>query len=450
LSQNLDTLFSGKFYIDQSYGLGLVPSLISIFTGKSPVVKSEAEMIKGITKISLNVNASASEVNSALSDTTKKVIVLDFKQPVVKFSTYEWLGTQSYIAILETLKNDPAVVGVIIDTDSGGGQVYGTPEMYDVVKAFAAVKTIGFYTNGYMCSGAYYIAAPATFIMANKRADAIGSIGGYTVLINYNGILEKYGATVNTLYSDFSPEKNKGYRGVMDGTDEGGKAYITTELNPMVQTFHVDMKSARPQLNEKVFEGGTWTGEQSIEMGLVDYNGSLQDAVAKAFELSNSENTNQNSNKNNSKTKIMGKTKSFPAIQKLIGIEGSGIATISTVLGNKGVQLSEAQLEVLENTLSEHEAAITAANGKATTAESRVSAIEGVVNAAVTTAGLDATVEANATTDSKITLLGEKVTEYGKRSGAIITTPKAAGDSFEEKDSVVVATDEHNEFYNKA
>jgi uncharacterized membrane protein (DUF441 family) len=55
-------------------------------------------------------------------------------------------------------------------------------------------------------------------------------------------------------------------------------------------------------------------------------------------------------------------TKSF--IQSLVGIEGEGIATISTVLGNKGVQLTEAQLEVLENALVANEAAVAAANGK--------------------------------------------------------------------------------------
>jgi ClpP class serine protease len=447
LSQNLDTLFSGKFYIDQSYGLGLVPSLISIFTGKTFVEKSEADKIKSITTIRLSAKASSFEVNAALSDTTKKVVILDFKQPVVKFSTYNWLGTQTYIAILETLKNDPAVVGVVIDTDSGGGQVYGTPEFYDAVQAFAKVKTIGIYTNGYLCSGAYYFAAAATFIMANKRADAIGSIGGYTVMVNYDGMMEKYGAKVHTLYSDLSPEKNKGHRGVMDGTDEGGKEYIKTELNPMVGTFHVDMKVARPQLDPKVFLGGTWSGEEAIAMGLVDSNGSLQDAVAEVWSRSKSDNTNSNNN-TNSKTKIMGKTKGFPAIQKLIGIEGEGIATISTVLGNKGVQLSEAQLEVLENTLVANEAAITAATGKVATAEGVVTALEGSVDAVLTTAKV--AVAAEATIETKITSLGTEIARLGAIPGAKATKAKAEGDSFEEEDSIVNAKDGHNELYNKA
>lgn len=397
----------------------------------------------------MNVNSSSADVNSALTGTEKKVVVLDFKQPVVKFSTYDWLGTQVYISILETLKNDPTVVGVVIDTDSGGGQVYGTPEFYDAVKTFAEVKTIGIFTNGYLCSGAYYFAAGATFIMANKRADAIGSIGGYTVMVNYNGLLKKYGAKVHTLYSDLSPDKNKGHRGVMDGSDEGGKEYIKTELNPMVLTFHVDMKSARPQLNEEVFKGGTWTGDQAMEMGLIDYNGSLQDAVNKVFELSDAGNSNNNINQN--KKKSMSKIKSFPSIQKIIGVEGAGLKVVTkTLSGVSGVFITEAQLDTLEKVSADNAAALTAANTKATTAISAVTALEGVINTAVKTAGLEKDVEAEATTESKVTLLGAKVVEYGKKSGTIVTTPKAEGDSFEEKDNIVNAADAHNEFYNKA
>jgi protease-4 len=384
------------------------------------------------------------------SGTESRVVVLNFKQPVVKYSTYEWLGTQSYIAILNQLMNDPTVAGVVLDMDTGGGQVYGTPEIYDAVTSFVAVKPLVIYTNGYLCSGGYYIAAPSSFIIANKRADAIGSIGAYTTMVNYDGIMEHFGAKVFTIYSDLSPDKNKNYRGVIDGTDPDFKNYIKEELNPMVITFHNDMKAARPQLSEEVFKGGTWTGEQSIALGLIDANGSLQDAIAKVFELSSTQNSNSNNNNNSKKKTMSKKTKGFPVLQGIIGIEGEGIETISTVLGNKGVQISEAQLEAIENALVEKDTAVTTATGKATTAESRVAAIEGAINTAVTTAGLDAKVEAEATTENKITLLGATVVAYGKKPGAKVTTPKAEGDSFEEEDNVVNATDGHNELYNKA
>ncbi|NRT11517.1 S49 family peptidase [Flavobacterium sp. 14A] len=431
MSNQIETLFSGNFYIDRSYGVGLVPALIKLYKSENFVARKESDVLKTITRVSID-GATISNGTLEASGTEQRVVVLAFKQPVVKFSTYDWLGTQTYIRILNQLKNDPTVVGVVVDGDSGGGQVYGTPETYDAVAAFVAVKPFVFYTGGYACSGMYYIAAPSSYIIANKRADAIGSIGAYCTMVNYDGILEHFGAKVNTMYSSLSEDKNKNHRAVEEGGEEGIKQYIREELDPMVITFHNDMKAARPQLNETVFKGGTWNGVQSLEMGLIDANGSLEDAVAKVFELAN---TNKNSNKNQSnKPKTMSKTtKSFPAIQSILGIEGEGIATISTVLGNKGVQLTEAQLETIEASLAGNETALSAEKEKVTTAQATVTGIDTAITTALETAGLTASVEATATADTKVALLGAKVAEYGKRSGAQASKPKADGDSFEEE-----------------
>jgi protease-4 len=59
-----------------------------------------------------------------------------------------------------------------------------------------------------MCSGAYYIAAATQKIIANKRADAIGSIGAYATIVDSNGIFEHFGAKVHTIYAKKSTEKN--------------------------------------------------------------------------------------------------------------------------------------------------------------------------------------------------------------------------------------------------
>lgn len=444
MENNLDTLFSGKFYIDQNYGSGLVPSLIKMFRDGITIERKEIDLINGCQK-SFSKSGALIESGSSPELSGKRVVVLNFKQPVVKYSTYYWLGTQAYIRILEDLKQDTSVLGVVVDTDSGGGQVYGTPETYDAILDFKQTKPIGFYTNGYLCSGAYYIAAPASFIMANKRSDAIGSIGGYTIMIDYDGMIEHFGGKVHTIYSDLSPDKNKGHRAVMDGTDPDYKNYIKTELNPMIRDFHTDMKNARPQLDEEVFQGGTWNGKEAESKGLIDFNGSLQDAVAMVFNLSKKSNSNNNNNSN--KKTMSKKTKSFPVLQTILGIKEEGIATISTITGKSGVQLTEAHLEALETALVAKDSAVTTANGKVTDAESKVTELENATTTALATAKIDA----GATTAASITLLGAKVVELGKKPSGKTSTANAKGDTFEEGDNAIVnAEDDHNKLYNEA
>lgn len=396
---------------------------------------SEADNGKSIEEledahISL-VSSLGAEIDS--TENTTRVAVINFIGPVIKY--YDWwydmLGTQEYMQILNRYKNDPAIAGIVLNVDSGGGQKYGTPEFYDFINDFKQVKPIVVYTGGLLCSGAYYFAAPASYIIANKRADAIGSIGIYTTIFDINGYYESLGLKVHTIYSDLSDEKNKSHRDVLSGADKDYKNYKKKELNPDGQTFIDDMKAARPQIKEEVFHGGTWNGEQSVEMGLVDANGTLQDAIDKVFELSSSNNNSNNSNKQTKKT-MSKKTKKFATLQTLIGIEGDGIATISTITGKTGVQLTEEHLGKVETALSGHAAALTAEKGKVTEANKKVTAFETAVDTAIKDAGLTESVTAETTVEEKITLLANKVVEFGAKPGAVHQNPKSEGDSFED------------------
>lgn len=440
--KNLHSLINGRWFIDKPYGTALLPSLFSILEGKDSFPQSEErepEIFISSKKLEL---VAASGFDSGSND-SEYVAVINLKDPIYKYNQdCGPSGTKSKMQGMKSYAQDPNCIGVVLDIDSGGGQVSGTPEFYDFIASFK--KPVVAYTDGLMCSAAYYIGSAASHIIANKRADAIGSIGVMVSFIDFSGIYEKQGAKLITEYATQSTEKNKAFEELLKGNPE---LYIKTELDPIAEDFINDIKAVRPGIDPSVFKGGTWNAQQSLDKKLIDSIGTLQDAVNKVFELSDTGNSNNNSNQ--IKKKSMSNTKSFPVLQGILAIEGEGVATISTITGKKGVQLTEAHLEILESNLAAQEAALTAANTKVTTAESRVSELEGAINTAVTTAGLDATVAATATAEEKATFLGAKVVEYGKRSGAKPTVAQAEGDSFEENDNVVNAKDAHNEVYNK-
>ena len=433
MSTASNTFLHGKLYIHEAYGLSFVPTLIQGFSGHKFNAKSETELKAAVV---------SSQMQSEAGD-AKRIAIINFKQPVIKFTDgwYGWLGTQSYIRILTDLLNDDTVIGVVMDVDSGGGQVYGTPEFYDFIKSFVAKKPLVVYAGGYLCSGAYYLAAPSSWIVANKRADAIGSIGAYTVLMDFNGMWEKFGAKVHTIYSSLSEEKNKAYRDVMSGEDKDYKQYVTVELDPIVVDFIQDMKDARPQIKEEAFKGGVWTGKDSLAIGLVDELGSLDTAIQKVYELS--------INNNQSKKKTMSKTsKSFPTIQKIAGIEGEGIPVVKTITGKKGIQVEEEQLEKIETALANGASEVQTQKDAVAAEQAKVTKLEGTVAAALTKAGLTAA----GTTEANIELLANKVVEYGNHPAIKGSKPKAEGDSFENDDdkSIVNKEDAHNKLYDEA
>lgn len=433
MENNLQSIFASPFYINKEYAQSLIPVIYSALVLGKTSIKTEKE--KELASVSL----SSGSQNGGSGVSASNVLVLSIKAPIQKFSNWEYLGTKSFTSILDQYKTDPNVAGAVLDMDSGGGQSYGTPEFYDYILAYP--KPIVVYTDGYLCSAAYYIASASNYIIANKRADAIGSIGAYATIVDFNGIWEKHGAKIHTIYATESTEKNADYRQVLEGNYE---PYITNSLDPLVKTFHVDMRATRPNLDESVFKGGIWGGEKALELGLVDELGNLQTAIDKVFSLSNL----NNNNNNQTNTKM---SKQLPKVQTVLGLA----AALATT--DNGSYLNEEQLDLLENRLDALETSeatlktqlaeaqnSTTLQTELTTANGTIASLETSVDVILAEAGLTAT----GTVTEKLTLLSGKVTEMSNKDGANHTTTRVDNTPPKNTKNYVDANAGHNKLAN--
>lgn len=401
---SLTALFNGNLYIEPNYGFSLLPSIYSEF--KNPVnlqATDEQELVKAVVK--------TQEVTT-VNNTKTQVAVINFNQPVVKYSSWSYLGTQTLIKHISQIVNDPDVSGLVLNIDSGGGQVYGTAEFYDFIKTIK--KPVVTYTGGYLCSAAYYMAAASNAIIANPRADAIGSIGAYATFIDSAGILKHFGAEIHTIYASKSSEKNSEYREIMENGNV--EPYAKNVLDPIVETFISDMKAARPGLDDQVFKGGTWNGLEALELGLIDQNGTITDAINTVIELS----------QNNLNPIYNMKTRT--RLQAALSLDDPLAST-----EEQGSYLNEEQLDALETSLEASETvntdlqtqldaalANTELNDQVTAANDSLNAAEATVNTMLEEAGL----ETAGTLTEKLTALNGKVTEMAKKDGANPTKTK--------------------------
>jgi protease-4 len=405
-----------------AYAESHLPMLFNLLDGKTGVSKVEKE-----NPVASLINAAGNSlaVNDGPEESQQKVVaVLNIKSPIYKYDQQCGpSGTQSKIAALERLKNNAAIAGVVLDIDSGGGQAYGTPEFYDYLKTYP--KPVVTYTSGLMASAGYYIGSAASHIVANKRAEAIGSIGAYTQMLDLSGYYEKQGVKIHTIYAEKSTEKNKAYRDALAGDY---KAYIKEELNPLVDDFIADIKAARPNVSEDVFKGATYSGPAALKKGLIDSLGTLQDAVDKVFELSNS-------NINNTQTN-MSKPNSYPNLEAVLGLSEPLAST------EDGSFLNEDQKQVIEDQLTASAADVQAANDAKATAEADLAAEKATAQTALeaatatsesvlvqlkavaTEAGVENIAE-NATSEEIQTALTAKIQELNGKPGASHTAGAA-------------------------
>ena len=135
------------------------------------------------------------------------------------------------------------------------------------IKVYAVISDLG-------ASGAYYIASAADQIYADK-ASLVGSIGVTAATFGFVGVMEKVGVDRRVYTSGehkafldpFQPQKEEETRfwqGVLETTH---KQFIDSVKKGRGERLKFDQ---HPEL----FSGLIWSGEQALQLGLVDALGS--------------------------------------------------------------------------------------------------------------------------------------------------------------------------------
>jgi len=172
---------------------------------------------------------------------------------------------------------DTNTVGVILRVNSPGGSPVQSGYINDEIKRLREKHPeIPLYAviTDICASGGYYIAAAADKIYADK-ASIVGSIGVIMSSFGFVEALQKLGIERRLLTAGehkafldpFSPQKDE------------DAAHVKTLLNNIHEQFIDVVKKGRGERlkvdeNPQLFSGLVWTGEQAVQLGLVDALGS--------------------------------------------------------------------------------------------------------------------------------------------------------------------------------
>ncbi|WP_165675496.1 signal peptide peptidase SppA [Metapseudomonas otitidis] len=189
----------------------------------------------------------------------------------------EAASADNIVSSLRAAFEDPKTKGVVLRINSPGGSPVQSGYIYDEIqrlrgehpdtKVYAVITDLG-------ASGAYYIASAADEIYADK-ASLVGSIGvtaasfGFVDLMGKLGVERRvYTSGEHKAFLDpFQPQKDdetRFWQGVLDTTH---RQFIESVKRGRGDRLKVD---GHPEL----FSGLVWSGEQALELGLVDKLGS--------------------------------------------------------------------------------------------------------------------------------------------------------------------------------
>ena len=178
---------------------------------------------------------------------------------------------------LRSAFEDKNTKGIILRINSPGGSPVQAGQINDeITRLRTKYPEIPLYAViGDICaSGGYYVAVAADKIYVDK-ASLVGSIGVLMDGFGFAGALEKLGVERRLLTAG----ENKGFLDPFSPLDSSQKAYATVLLGEIHEQFIQVVKQGRgDRLKDlpEIFSGIVWTGQKSIDLGLVDAMGSAE------------------------------------------------------------------------------------------------------------------------------------------------------------------------------
>ena len=177
-------------------------------------------------------------------------------------------------------KND-AIKAVVLRVDSPGGSVVGSNEIYEALLELQKPLVVSM--GELAASGGYYVSCPAERILANPST-LTGSIGVIAQMPNIGELMDKIGVDVSVIKSGRLKDEGSPFRPMTEEEKAIWQDIIDEAYDQFVGIV-ADSRQIPENEVRKLADGRVYTGLQAIDLGLVDEEGNLPDAIALAADL---------------------------------------------------------------------------------------------------------------------------------------------------------------------
>jgi protease-4 len=195
----------------------------------------------------------------------------------------EVTAADDLVEAIREAANDDEIAAILLRIDSPGGSYVASDTIWREVVRAKEKKPVVVSMSGVAASGGYFIAAPASAILA-APGTITGSIGVYAGKFVLTGLWEKLGVTwggvagganagIWSANQPFTPEQWQKFQALLDRTYADFLAKVQ------------EGRKLDPAKVEAAAGGRVWTGEDALKAGLVDKIGGLAEAIATAKEL---------------------------------------------------------------------------------------------------------------------------------------------------------------------
>lgn len=187
------------------------------------------------------------------------------------------------LAHLNNFKNNNKIKAIVVRVDSPGGSVGASQEIFREIRRIGLKKPVIASMGSVAASGGYYVAIGADKIIASPGT-LTGSMGVILKFANLEEIFKKIGYRSEIIKSGEFKDMGSPSRSLT----EVERLMLQALLDNVHDQFIRDIAESRGLVEDdvrKVADGRIFSGEQALELGLIDEFGNLNDAVQLAAKL---------------------------------------------------------------------------------------------------------------------------------------------------------------------
>lgn len=201
-----------------------------------------------------------------------------------------WFSTKQFNDDLKAAEENPMIMCHFLHVNSHGGDTWYLDVSWKTMMVLkkpviALVERVG-------ASAAVYLFSPAKKIYAATQNETLGSVGTMVSFLDFMPYYESLGIKRIEEYATKSDLKNKKFNDLLKG-GKNAKRFIEEELDPLQQQIEQAVRQARPRAgaleeNHPLFRGETYATQGAIDLGLIDGQKTLSEALTEAYELGQS------------------------------------------------------------------------------------------------------------------------------------------------------------------
>ena len=194
------------------------------------------------------------------------------------------MGDETIMKAIKKAREDKEIEAIVLRVDSGGGSALASDMMWKEVYNTTNldtnnVKPFIVSMSDVAASGGYYISCQADAIVADE-ATITGSIGVIWARINFSELMKRIGINSGLIKKG----KNSDFGSSSHLLTNKEKEDLQENIIDIYNIFKERVIEGRDNFNDideldEVALGRVWSGKKARELGLVDINGSLHDAI---------------------------------------------------------------------------------------------------------------------------------------------------------------------------